>query len=97
MYMKKTKKLSKTKINNNKTLRISPKDQMNLRKSSAKAINNPIIKNASENLSNNFSISSLDQYVNLLTNVIKSDLIKTHSYSPSINKKILQLLQLYLL
>jgi len=91
MYMKKTKKISKTKLNNNKTLRISPKDQMNLRKSSAKAINNSIVKNASENLSNNFSISSLDQYINLLSNVIKTDLIKTHSYSPSINKKIINI------
>lgn len=93
----KTNKTIKTKHkykNSKKTLKYTPKDQLNLRKASSAAIKNPIIKQASDNVSNNLSTNSLDEYMTLLTTVITNNLESTKSYSPSINKKISSLTDL---
>lgn len=89
MINKKTKK--KKKYNKKKkTVKFSAKDESNLRKAASKAINNPIIKQASNQIDQNLNQFALNEYINLLATVINSELVSSNSYSPTINKSLLK-------
>ena len=89
--MGKNKTIKKKIINKRKTVKLSAKEQENLRYATTKAINNTIAQKLGEEIDKKFDQNKLNEYVNVVSELIENDLISTNSYTPTINRSLKKL------